>query len=127
LRLMRERAVVRVVADQRGSQTAALSIAQALWRVAERPQVNGVLHWTDAGNISWYEFARAIAEDAARIGLVPASVLVTPISTAEYPTAARRPASSVLDLAASIAQLDLTPWPWRERVRSTLQQISEDG
>jgi dTDP-4-dehydrorhamnose reductase len=127
LRLLRERAVVRVVADQRGSPTAALSIAQALWRVAERPQVNGVLHWTDAGNISWYEFARAIAEDAARIGLVPASVLVTPISTAEYPTAARRPANSALDLAASIAQLDLTPWPWRERVRSTLQQISEDG
>jgi dTDP-4-dehydrorhamnose reductase len=64
LRLMRERGAVRVVADQKGSPTAAFSIARALWRIAELPRVHGILHWTDAGVASWYEFACAIAEDA---------------------------------------------------------------
>jgi dTDP-4-dehydrorhamnose reductase len=49
LRLMRERGAVRVVADQRGTPTAAASIARALWRIAELPRVQGLLHWTDGG------------------------------------------------------------------------------
>jgi dTDP-4-dehydrorhamnose reductase len=48
---------------------------------------------------------------------------VVPISTAEYPTAALRPAYSVLDLTESAAALGLTPRPWAEAVHSTLRQI----
>ena len=124
LRLMRERGAVRVVADQHGSPTLADSIATALWAIAQRPQVHGVLHWTDEGETSWYEFAVAIAEDARAEGLLAKPVLVTPITTAEYPTPARRPANSVLDCQQSIAQLSLRQPSWRENLRATLALIA---
>ena len=123
LRLMRERGAVRVVADQKGTPTAAASIARALWRIAELPRVHGVLHWTDAGVASWYEFASAIAEDALAAGLLSQEVEVTPIVTADYPTAAHRPANSVLDTRESAAQLGLKPEHWRLNLRATLAEL----
>jgi dTDP-4-dehydrorhamnose reductase len=123
LRLMRERGAVRVVADQKGTPTAAASIARALWRIAERPAVRGILHWTDDGVASWYDFACAIAEDALAAGLLPQTIQVTPISTADYPTAAHRPANSVLDTGDSVEQLGITPEPWRRSLRVTLAQL----
>jgi dTDP-4-dehydrorhamnose reductase len=123
LRLMRERGTVRVVADQRGTPTAAASIARALWRVAELPHVHGLLHWTDGGVASWYEFASAIAEDALAAGLLPHAVQVTPITTADYPTAAHRPANSVLDTRDSVAQLGIEPEHWRRNLRATLREL----
>src|SRR3984957_3168424 len=126
LRLMRERGAVRVVADQKGSPTAAFSIARALWHLAQLPLLHGVLHWTDAGVASWYEFALAIAEDALAAGLLSRPVEVTPIATADYPTAAHRPANSVLNTAASVAQLALKPNPWRDNLRATLADLPRD-
>lgn len=124
LRLMRERGAVRVVADQKGSPTAAAAIAEALWRIAARPQVHGILHWTDAGITSWYGFACAIAEEGAALGLIDGAVAVQPISTAEYPTPARRPANSALDCSSTSALLELAPTPWRARLRDTLQTLA---
>jgi dTDP-4-dehydrorhamnose reductase len=124
LRLMRERGAVRVVSDQRGSPTAAASVARALWRAAALPAVHGVLHWTDAGTASWYEFACAIAADAQAEGLLTRAVEVTPIATAEYPTPAPRPLNSVLDLTASASQLGLQPVPWRDNLRTTLRALA---
>ena len=123
LRLMRERGAVRVVADQRGTPTAAASIARALWRIAELPRVHGLLHWTDDGVASWYEFASAIAQDALAAGLLPQAARVTPITTADYPTAAHRPANSVLDTRDSVAQLGIKPEHWRRNLRATLAEL----
>ena len=125
LRLMRERGKVRIVADQRGTPTASRSIAQALWALVARPAVSGLLHWTDVGVASWYDFACAIAEDATALGFLSPGVQVIPISTAEYPTAAKRPAHSVLDTAGSSERLGLTPVLWRDRLRETLGQITQ--
>ena len=127
LRLMRERGAVRVVSDQKGTPTAAVSVAEALWRLAERPDVRGVLHWTDAGVASWYDFAQAISQDGARMGLLASPATVTPITTADYPTAARRPANSVLDVSRTAASLQLVPVPWRDRLRGTLETIRQAG
>jgi dTDP-4-dehydrorhamnose reductase len=124
LQLMRELGVVRVVADQKGTPTAAASVARALWRIAELQHVHGVLHWTDAGVATWYEFARAIAEDALAAGLLSGPVEVAPIATADYPTAAHRPANSVLDTDASSALLGIKPDPWRINLRTTLAQLT---
>jgi dTDP-4-dehydrorhamnose reductase len=123
LRLMRERGAVRVVADQRGTPTTADSIAKTLWRIAQRPKVNAILHWTDAGEATWYDFAVAIAEEGLAAGLLQKPLQVTPISTAEYPTAAHRPANSVLDSRESIAQLGQAPAHWRDNLRDTLSRI----
>jgi dTDP-4-dehydrorhamnose reductase len=123
LRLMRERGAVRVVADQRGTPTSADSIARVLWAIAERADLHGILHWTDAGEDTWYGFAMAIAEEAHRAGLLSTMPTVTPITTADYPTRAHRPANSVLDSSLSVAALGLTPSAWRVNLRATLGSI----
>jgi dTDP-4-dehydrorhamnose reductase len=124
LRLMRERGAVRVVADQRGTPTTADSIARALWSIAARPDLHGILHWTDAGSDSWHGFASAIAEEAHAAALLPALPRITAITTADYPTRAHRPASSVLDTASTIEALRITPLPWRTNLRTTLATIA---
>ena len=122
LRLMAANRAVRVVADQIGTPTAAHSVAAVLWKLVDRPDVRGVHHWTDAGVASWYDFAVAIAEDAAERGLLPAAVTVTPITTEEYPTPARRPSYSVLD-KRSLDQLGIVPAHWRTNLRAVLGEI----
>jgi dTDP-4-dehydrorhamnose reductase len=124
LRLMHERGAVRVVADQRGTPTAAESIASTLWAIVQRPRIHGILHWTDAGQATWYEFAVEIAEQGRALGLLSRQVEVTPITTADYPTPAHRPPNSVLDTRESIEQLGLTPLSWRERLRVTLTDMA---
>src|SRR5690606_9063292 len=57
LRLLREKPELRVVSDQRGSPTSAASLAQAVWRCAQLPEVNGIHHWSGRGETSWHEFA----------------------------------------------------------------------
>jgi dTDP-4-dehydrorhamnose reductase len=50
-------------------------------------------------------------------------VQVKPITTADYPTAAHRPANSVLDCSETVKQLGLTPAPWRDNLRATLATL----
>jgi dTDP-4-dehydrorhamnose reductase len=125
LRLMGERGSVRVVADQIGTPSAAAPFAQLLWRLAALPpeRATGVMHWTDAGVASWYDFAVAIAEEGAAAGLLPPKVEVIPISTAEYPTPAVRPAFSLLDGRHTWEVAALRPRHWRVRLRETLARL----
>jgi dTDP-4-dehydrorhamnose reductase len=127
LRLMREHGAVRVVADQRGTPTSADSIAQALWAIALRPDIGGVLHWTDAGVETWFGFATAIAEEACTMALLSAMPSITPIPTAEYPTRACRPPNSQLDITATVALLRLRPSPWRDNLRATIASIARNA
>ena len=120
LRVMGEKGQVRVVADQIGTPTAADSLAGVLWALAQRADVTGLQHFTDAGVASWYDFAVAIAEEAAALGLLPASVQVRAIGTADYPTPARRPSYSVLDKRALLAALAPEHHHWRVSLRRVL-------
>ena len=122
LRLMGANAAVRVVADQVGTPTAARSVAQAIWKIMERPSLTGIHHWSDAGVASWYDFAVAIADIAENLGLLASAITVTPISTEEYPTAARRPRYSVLD-KRSLAVLGIAPVHWRRQLHSVLAEL----
>lgn len=123
LRLMSEHGAVRVVTDQIGTPTAALSLADVLWMLALRSDLSGTYHWSDAGVASWYDFAVAIAEEAHLRGLLPGGVQVMPIATHEYPTPASRPHYSVLDKAAIYTALQLTPVHWRQNLRAVLDQL----
>lgn len=124
LRLMKERGAVRVVADQIGTPTAAHSLANVLWKFAQRSDLFGVFHWTDAGIASWYDFAVAIAEEARARGLLDKEALVTPIATEDYPTPAQRPAFSVLDKRTTVAALGLPSVHWRQNLRSVLTELT---
>lgn len=126
LRLMRERNEVSVIADQIGTPTYNISVAKAIWSLAEI-NLNGICHFTDAGTASWYDFAVAIAEEASAIGLLDQPVVVHPISTDKYPTAAKRPSYSVLDKAIAWEALG-TPAPhWRVNLRAALEEIKNYG
>jgi dTDP-4-dehydrorhamnose reductase len=122
LRVMNANRAVRVVADQVGTPTAARGLAETLWKIVAQPQIAGIHHWTDAGVASWYDFAVAIAEEGASLGLVPADVTVAPIATVDYPTPARRPSYSVLD-KTSLTSLGLVPTHWRARLRGVLGEM----
>lgn len=123
LRLMKERGVVRVVADQIGTPTAAESIAQVIWRIAACPTLHGVYHWTDAGVASWYDFAVAIAEEASLLGKLSGSIEVVPITTDEYPTPARRPRFSLLDSRKTVEATGLSPVHWRVWLRRVIGEM----
>ena len=122
LRLMAAKGSVRVVADQVGTPTSARSLARVIWNVAQRSDLRGIHHWTDAGVASWYDFAVAIAEEAAPMGLLSSPVTVSPIATEEYPTPARRPSYSVLD-KRSLTSLGIEQFHWRRSLRAVLGEL----
>lgn len=106
LRLGREREELRIVGDQRGaptparliSATTAAVLARLLARRAgEREKLLGTFHLCATGQCTWFDFAGAIFARAQTAGLIARMPRLVPISTAEYPTPARRPAYSVLD------------------------------
>jgi dTDP-4-dehydrorhamnose reductase len=110
LRLARERPVLRVVADQHGCPTCADDLAAALLELATR-EPSGIYHACGDGPTTWHGFATAIV-DAARRHTALACERVEPITTAEYPTPARRPAYSVLD-TGRLRALGIALPPWR--------------
>jgi dTDP-4-dehydrorhamnose reductase len=120
LRLMAAYPQVRVVTDQIGTPTYARSLAQALWALADIDR-RGILHYTDSGVASWYDFACAIQEEAIGLGLLKNAVPILPISTAEYPTQAKRPFFSILDKSETWALLGHPANHWRSNLRVMLE------
>jgi len=121
LRLMSSHPQVRVVADQVGTPTYALSLAQALWRLAGTDS-RGILHFTDSGVASWYDFACAIQEIGLQRGLLQKRVPVLPISTADFPTPAKRPGLSILDKSKTWTILGGAAGHWRAGLELMLER-----
>ena len=139
LRLHRERAAfgqpLGVVADQVGCPTSTLTLAVACWRAigvaagsasspnAASPHLPRLLHWSDAGAASWYDFAVAIGELGVAAGLLEGAAPVAPITTAEYHTPAQRPCYSLLDCTASRQALNLEPLHWRAALAQVIARV----
>ena len=100
LRVGAERDVLRVVADQVGTPTPAALIADVTAQALQHDgALSGTWHLTAKGETSWHGFAEAIFADAVATGVLPRAPNVEAITTAEYPTPAKRPAYSHLDVA----------------------------
>lgn len=123
-----------VVSDQVGCPTSTLGLAAACWRLIQTAsQVKGggiqvhplpsILHWSDAGAASWYDFAVAIGELGVAAGMLQYAADVKPITTADYPTPARRPSYSLLDCSGSSAALGLEPIYWRNELEAVLGEL----
>ena len=126
LRLMRERNELRVVADQIGSPTWATGLAQTLWSLAEKGH-SGIYHHCDAGVASWYDFAVAIANEAHALGMITRIPAITPVTTADYPTPAKRPPFSVLDVSATRALLGDAQVHWSTNLKTMLREEKYNG
>jgi dTDP-4-dehydrorhamnose reductase len=105
LRLSREGRPLRVVSDQVLCPSYTLDLARKVWKVLQKV-AHPIYHLTNAGQVSWYEFARRALE------LAGLTADLTPVTAAEYGARARRPAYSVLAHAhlAALGEDDLRPW-----------------
>lgn len=117
LRLGSEREVLGIVTDQRGGPTPAAAIARALWQITGRYAADpdlpwGLYHFSGAPACNWYEFAITIFEQALKLGLLKRTPRLNAITTADYPTPARRPANSVLDCRKIRQTFGITQPDW---------------
>lgn len=101
---------LRVVNDQRGRPTYTPHLAEAIIRVVAN-DARGIVHYADAEECTWFDFARAIAPD----------VEIVPVSTEDFPRPAPRPAYSVLSTERYERLTGVTPASWREGLREYLQ------
>jgi dTDP-4-dehydrorhamnose reductase len=134
-RLARERPELRIVADQFGAPTSAGLIADAASRIVatkgaaltERfAAAGGLVHVAAAGETSWHGFAAAIVDGLKARGTGLAVTRVTPIATADYPTKARRPANSRLDLARLRELFGVTTRRWEDALDPELDRLAKE-
>lgn len=125
VRLGAERDELRVVADQVGTPTPAYLIADTTARLlGTHEQALGTLHLTASGATSWHGFAEAIVTGAAARGLLARAPRVTPITTADFPTRAQRPAYSRMEVARLESVLG-EPMPgWQTGLDHVLDQMA---
>ncbi|NCS52442.1 MAG: dTDP-4-dehydrorhamnose reductase [Microcystis aeruginosa G13-05] len=124
LRLGKEREELKVVVDQVGSPTWAKDIAAAITQLlinADNPA--GIYNFSNSGVASWFDLTKAIFEEAKISGIPLKIQRVIPITTAEYPTPAARPAYSVLSGQKISQQLGYIPSYWRDSLKAMLNQL----
>ncbi len=126
IRLLRGGGPVRVVADQVGSPTFTAVLAENIARlIAAGGDRYGLYHYSDAGRISWYDFTVAIRDLGAKLGWIGKETVIVPIATADYPTAAVRPAFSLLDKSRVIERLGFDVRPWQDNLAGCLAELGK--
>jgi len=133
LRLAGEREELRIVDDQRGAPTSAGLIASvtaqilAQWLRADvdaRDAMLGTYHLCADGACSWYAFADALLDRAAIAKLIAKKPRVIPITSADYPTRARRPAWSALDTGKLRSTFGLQLPPWQQGLDAVMAELA---
>lgn len=123
LRLAQERDRLSVVADQFGCPTYAGDIADCLLRLVLLAQNGkaeaGIYHFSGDLAVSWWSFTREIHAMAVSKGMLDKAPLLEAIPTSAYPTAAQRPAFSVLD-CAKLEAIGIRPSDWRRGLSHVL-------
>ena len=124
LRLMGEKDQLSVVDDQRGSPTSTHGLAALIFAMILNRNAAGIYHWTDGGSITWFEFALEIQRQGVQEGLLSKVIPISPISTSEYPTPARRPAYSVLDRSRTLTDFDCPSADWQAQLNRVLKELA---
>ena len=122
LRLMKERPEIKVVNDQEGCPTYAADLAEALIKMGEASLIDkskpgGIYHYSNYAHISWFNFAEAIRDYA---GL---NCEVNPIPSSSFPTPAKRPSYSVMDLKKIEDDFQITIKDWQERLKVCMLEL----
>ena len=130
LKLAAERDSLSVVSDQVGSPTWTVDLAQTLLALATEETSdlaagNGIYNYSNEGVASWYDFAVALVEEARALGFTLKCKEVVPITTADYPTPAKRPGYSVLSKEKIKAEFALKIPHWRVSLREMLREVKE--
>ncbi|MCC5887206.1 MAG: dTDP-4-dehydrorhamnose reductase [Gammaproteobacteria bacterium] len=137
LRLARERDVIQVVDDQYGRPTYAGEIADAIVCIIDAEASGealpvGIYHCASGGTVSWFKFAQVILSTAFAVGLLETNPSLQPISSANYPTPAARPASTILETSKVQQSLCWGSTNWMPNLNAVLlllarHQVSSNG
>jgi dTDP-4-dehydrorhamnose reductase len=123
MRLMNDRKEINVVADQYGAPTYAASLAEAILVIINTSQTSaknwqpGIYHYSNAGKISWYDFAVAIKE------MIKSECIVHPIPTSSYPTPAKRPSFSLLDTKKIQTTFHIDIAGWEDGLKQCISRL----
>jgi dTDP-4-dehydrorhamnose reductase len=132
-RLAAERQELRIVADQIGAPTSAQVIADSIATMIATPDLvrqfavaNGLVHLATSGETSWHGFASAIVDGLKMRGLPLKAQAIVPIRTEDYPTKAKRPANSRLDMTRAQRVFGLTPPHWQQALAVELDVLARE-
>ncbi len=118
LRLMADKNSISVVNDQLGSPTYAADLADIILKIIQLQEWKpGIYHFSNEGVITWFDFANAIKEIAST------NTAIHPISTAEFPTPAQRPAYSVFNKQKIQDAFGINLKDWKARLATCIQRI----
>lgn len=120
LKASETRSELSVVSDQVGSPTFTRDLAATMLQLIHA-EARGIVHITNSGTCSWFEFAQEVLRQAGR-----KSIRVLPVTTAEYPRPARRPAYSVLS-RKGLNQYGITMRNWKEALPDYLKDLRQVG
>lgn len=122
LRLMNEREEISVINDQIGSPTSAQDLAKAILTIVlDRPWQGGIYHYSNEGEISWYDFAVAIRD------MKGLSCLIHGIPSSSYPTAAQRPHYSLLNKSKIKGTFGVDVPDWRDSLGEMLKEVPDNN
>lgn len=124
LRLMNERDEISVVADQQGTPTYAADLAEMILVILDEAEKevwkSGIYHFSNSGATTWFGFASKIKE------LAGLECKINPVTTAEYPTAAARPAYSIFDKTKIEEAFHVTIPSWENALERCLNRLNGD-
>ena len=110
-----------IVADQFGQPTNANDLAEAIMKIIKSEKITpGIFNFSNLGRISWFDFAEKIAE------LSDAKIKLNAIETSQYPTPAKRPKNSVLDLDKISKTYAIQLKPWEESLEDCVQILQNN-
>lgn len=118
LRLFQEKESISVVADQIGSPTNAIDLADAILEIISTDELTyGIFNYSNEGKCSWFEFAQKIKEFSS------STIEIKPVPTSAYPTKAKRPAYSLLDKTKIKEVYQLTIPNWEDSLKKELKHL----
>ena len=124
LRLMNEKETLKVVNDQRGSPTYAVDLAKAVVHIVQLDNRQyGIYHYSNEGNITWYDFSCKIYKQGKKIGLIKKDCLIEACSSGEFPQKAHRPSFSLLCKQKIKEAFSLSIPQWDESLISYLKEL----
>lgn len=115
LKLAETRDIINVVSDQVGTPTYAGDLAEVIvYLIHKKSKKYGIYHYSNRGEISWFEFAKAIFEE------INSDIILTPIKTIDYKTLAKRPMYSVLNKSKTDKTFNIEVPTWRESLKKAM-------
>ena len=119
LKLSKDRTELSIVNDQRGTPTYAGDLAEVIFHIINiKSQNHGLYHYSNLGEISWFDFAKAIFDESK------IDIKLVPINTKDFPTLANRPMYSVLDKQKITNKLKIEIPFWQDSLKKTLVSLN---